>query len=232
MRARLSGQEGTSEMIFGSLFGGADDDHGGLRLAPDSVPDPALDIDPAAQAGESVAVLAGGCFWCVEGVYRQLDGVLEAVSGYTGGTPETANYKAVCTGTTGHAEAVRVRFDPSRLSYGRLLKVFFAIAHDPTTPNRQGNDVGPQYRSAIFTVDEEQAKVARAYIAQLDEANAFVAPIVTEVTPLEAFHEAEAYHQNYAAEHPAQPYIACVALPKIQKLRKYFPDRLRGAATA
>lgn len=220
-------------MVFGSLFGGGGDEaHGWLRLAPEAVPDPALDIDPSAAPRESVAVLAGGCFWCVEGVYRQLDGVLQVVSGYSGGTADTANYKAVCTGTTGHAEAVRIRFDPSRLSFGQLLKVFFAVAHDPTTPNRQGNDVGPQYRSAIFTVDEEQAKVARAYIAQLDEAGAFVAPIVTEVTPLQDFHEAEDYHQNYAAEHPTQPYIACVALPKIQKLRKYFPDRLRRTATA
>lgn len=219
-------------MIFGSLFGGSDDAHGGLRLAPDAVPDPVLDINPADSPLESVAVLAGGCFWCVEGVYRQLDGVLEAVSGYSGGDADSANYKAVCTGATGHAEAVRIRFDPSRLSFGQLLKVFFTVAHDPTQLNRQGNDVGPQYRSAIFAMDDEQAKVARAYIAQLDEAKAFVAPIVTEVVPLEDFYEAEGYHQNYAAEHPTQPYIACVALPKIQKLRKHFPERLRKTAKA
>lgn len=218
-------------MIFGNLFGGDDDGaHGALRLAPDAVPDPALDVERPDAAAESVAVLAGGCFWCVEGVYRQLDGVLEAVSGYSGGPADGANYKAVCTGSTGHAEAVRIRFDPSRLSFGQLLKVFFTVAHDPTQLNRQGNDVGTQYRSAIFAADEEQAKVARAYIAQLDEAKAFVAPIVTEVVPLEHFYEAEGYHQNYAAEHPTQPYIACVALPKIRKLRKHFPERLRKTA--
>lgn len=220
-------------MTFESLFGGGHaDSHGSLLLPPDAVPDPALDIDPTDGGADAVTVLAGGCFWCVEGVYRQLDGVLEAVSGYAGGAAETANYTAVCTGTTGHAEAVRIRFDAARLSFGQLLRIFFAIAHDPTQLNRQGNDVGPQYRSAIFAVDEEQAKVARAYIAQLDAARAFAAPIVTEVTPLQAFYEAEGYHQNYAAEHPTQPYIACVALPKIQKLRKHFPDRLRQTAKA
>lgn len=220
-------------MLLGSLFGGGDDDaHGGLRVAPDRVPDPEADIDMTDISAEAVAVLAGGCFWCVEGVYRQLDGVLEAVSGYTGGSAETANYKAVCAGNTGHAEAVRIRFDPSRLSYGQLLKIFFTVAHDPTQLNRQGNDVGPQYRSAIFTIDEAQARVARSYIDQLDRARVFVAPIVTEVSSLGAFYDAEAYHQNYAAEHPTQPYIACVALPKIRKLRKYFPDRLRGSAEA
>lgn len=218
-------------MVFGGLFrNGGDGSDGALRVTPDKVPDPARDIDGTGP--DAVAVLAGGCFWCVEGVYRQLDGVLEAVSGYSGGAAETANYKAVCGGDTGHAEAVRVRFDPERLSYGRLLKVFFAIAHDPTQLNRQGNDVGTQYRSAIFAVDDAQAEVARSYIDQLDAAGVFAAPIVTEVVRLEEFHEAEDYHQNYAAEHPTQPYIACVALPKIQKLRKYLPTMLRQPARA
>lgn len=218
-------------MVFGGLFrNGGDGSDGALRVTADKVPDPARDIDGTGP--DAVAVLAGGCFWCVEGVYRQLDGVLEAVSGYSGGAAETANYKAVCGGDTGHAEAVRVRFDPERLSYGRLLKVFFAIAHDPTQLNRQGNDIGTHYRSAIFAVDDAQAEVARSYIDQLDAAGVFAAPIVTEVVRLEEFHEAEDYHQNYAAEHPTQPYIACVALPKIQKLRKYLPTMLRQPARA
>ncbi len=210
-------------MLFG--IGGQDAD-GSLRVSPDQVPEPARDLDPAAAPADSLAVLAGGCFWCVEGVFRMLDGVRDVVSGYAGGTAETANYRDVCTGRTGHAEAVQVRFDPARISYGRILRIFFAIAHDPTQLNRQGNDVGPQYRSAIFTVDSAQKDVADAYIRQLNEAKVFAAPIVTEVAPLETFFEAEDYHQDYAAANPAQPYIACIAVPKMSKLRQYFPDIL------
>ena len=197
-------------------------------VSPEQFPDPALDVAPGSHAGTADAVLAGGCFWCVEAVYKQLDGVSEVMSGYAGGTAETADYKTVCTGRTGHAEAVRIRFDPSRTSYGQLLKVFFSIAHDPTQRDRQGADVGTQYRSAIFYADEEQKRVAEAYIAQLDGAKVFGAPIVTEVTPLEAFYEAETYHQDYAERNPLNPYIVFTALPKVKKVRKYFPDRVRA----
>ncbi|MDH3231699.1 MAG: peptide-methionine (S)-S-oxide reductase MsrA [Alphaproteobacteria bacterium] len=213
-------------MLFG--IGGRADIDGGLRVSPDQVPEPEQDIDPAAAPAESVAVLAGGCFWCVEGVYRMLDGVLDVVSGYAGGARETANYRDVCSGRSGHAEVVRVRFDPARISYGRILKMFFAVAHDPTQLNRQGNDVGTQYRSAIFTADSAQREVAEAYIRQLNDANVFAAPIATEIAPLEVFYEAEDYHQDYAALNPTQPYIACTALPKMNKLREYFPDMLKS----
>ncbi|UCH75083.1 MAG: peptide-methionine (S)-S-oxide reductase MsrA [Rhodospirillales bacterium] len=212
-------------MLFGP--GGRADTGGGLRVSPDRVPAPEHDIDAAATPDESVAVLAGGCFWCVEGVYRMLDGVHEAVSGYAGGTEATANYRDVCSGDTGHAEVVRLRFDPARISFGQILRVFFAVAHDPTQLNRQGNDVGTQYRSAIFHADAAQREVARAYVRQLDGAGVFAAPIVTEIVPLADFYPAEDYHQDYAALNPTQPYIACVALPKMNKLRQYFPDLLK-----
>lgn len=172
-------------------------------------------------------MLAGGCFWCVEAVYLQLDGVRSVKSGYSGGTAETANYETVCGGRTGHAEAVEIRYDPAKLSYGKLLKVFFSIAHDPTTRDRQGADVGRQYRSAIFYADDEQQRVAEAYIKQLDSAKVFDRPIVTEVVPLERFFEAEAYHQNYAARNPGQPYIAYTAAPKVKKVRQYYADQLK-----
>jgi peptide-methionine (S)-S-oxide reductase len=197
------------------------------RVAPHLFPDPVIDTAPA--TGEQTAVLAGGCFWCTEAVLKEMDGVLAVRSGYAGGTAETADYDAVCSGRTDHAEAIEVRFDPSRVSYGQLLKVFFSVAHDPTQLNRQGNDRGRQYRSAIFTTDEEQKRVAEAYIRQLDEAGVLGAPIVTEVAPLEKFYEAEAYHQDYAARNPRQGYIAYAAAPKVEKLRKYFGDRLKRA---
>lgn len=195
------------------------------RVAPHQFPDPALDV--ASKEGEQRAILAGGCFWCVEAVFKQMDGVLSVRSGYAGGTAETADYHTVCSGATDHAEAIEVRFDASRVSYGQLLKVFFSVAHDPTQLNRQGADRGRQYRSAVFAADEEQARVARAYIRQLDEAGIFGAPIVTEVSPLETFYEAEAYHQDYAARNPMQPYILLTAAPKVAKLRKHFADRLQ-----
>jgi peptide-methionine (S)-S-oxide reductase len=194
-------------------------------VSPEQFPDPRIDAAPA--SGEQVAVLAGGCFWCVEAVYLQLDGVRSVKSGYSGGTPETADYETVCTGATGHAEAVEIRYDPAKLSYGKLLKVFFSIAHDPTTRDRQGSDVGRQYRSAIFYAGDEQRRVAEAYVAQLDAAKVFDRPIVTEVVPLERFYEAEAYHQNYAARNPGQPYIAYTAAPKVQKVRTYYADKLK-----
>jgi peptide-methionine (S)-S-oxide reductase len=197
------------------------------RVPPHQFPDPLIDV--TAKEGDQTAVLAGGCFWCVEAVLKEMDGVLSVRSGYAGGTAETADYESVCTGRTNHAEVVEVRFDPSRVSFGQILKVFFSIAHDPTTLNRQGADQGRQYRSAIFTSDEEQARVAQAYIRQLDDANVLGAPIVTEVTPLDRFYEAELYHQDYAARNPRQPYIQYTAAPKVDKLRKHFSDRLKHA---
>ena len=196
-------------------------------VSPEEFPDPVVDAALADKAGQSRAILAGGCFWCVEAVYKNLDGVTSVKSGYAGGTADTADYDTVCTGTTGHAEAVEIRYDPTKLTYGKLLKVFFSIAHDPTTRDRQGPDVGRQYRSAIFYANDEQKRIAEAYIRQLDGAKVFDRPIVTEVVPLERFYEAEAYHQNYAARNPGQPYIAATALPKVKKVRQYYADQLK-----
>ena len=196
-------------------------------VSPEKFPDPELDPAVPADNGEARAVLAGGCFWCVEAVYKQLDGVKAVVSGYAGGTANTADYETVSSGRTGHAEAVEVRFDPSRVSYGQLLKVFFSIAHDPTTRDRQGPDVGKQYRSVIFYANEDQKRIADAYVAQLAKARVFDAPIVTEVIPLDRFYEAEEYHQDYAERNPLQPYILFNAAPKVQKVRKYFADRIK-----
>ena len=207
--------------MVGSLFGG------GLKISPRDFPDAQFDAPLAPAPGRALAVLAGGCFWCVEAVYRELDGVLEVVSGYSGGSAADADYKTVCTGSTEHAEVVQIAYDPSRISLGRLLKVFFSVAHDPTQLNRQGNDVGTQYRSAVFYADEEQKRVTERYIAQLDTAKVFGRPIVTRLEPLQQFFEAEGYHQNYAELHPDQPYIAAVAAPKAEKLRAYFGDSLK-----
>ncbi|HYV22389.1 MAG TPA: peptide-methionine (S)-S-oxide reductase MsrA [Candidatus Bathyarchaeia archaeon] len=195
-------------------------------VSPENFPDPKLD-EPASKDGEAVAVLAGGCFWCVEAVYKQLDGVRSVTSGYAGGTAETADYDVVSSGRTGHAEAVEIRFDPAKVTYGQLLKVFFSIAHDPTTRDRQGPDVGKQYRSVIFYLDDEQRRTADAYIKQLDTAKVFDAPIVTEVTKLDRFYPGEDYHQDYAERNPSQPYIVYNAAPKVQKVRKYFADRMK-----
>jgi peptide-methionine (S)-S-oxide reductase len=217
-------------MVFG--YGFRDLSDSSLKVSPDKVPDPDRDIGHAVAGEDNVAILGGGCFWCIDGIYRLIDGVTEVISGYAGGSEDTANYEAVCRGTTGHAEVVLVGFDASRVSYGRILKVFFAIAHDPTQLNRQGNDVGPQYRSVIFHMDAVQREVAESYIRQLDGADVFAAPIATEVAQLDAFHEGEPYHQDYVARNPAQPYIACFSVPKIQKLRKYFPEMLKSQSAA
>ena len=180
---------------------------------------------PQASAGErQTAVFAGGCFWGVDAVFKHLKGVTEVESGYAGGEAATAHYDQVSTGTTGHAEAVRVRFDPQRISYPQLLQVFFSVAHDPTQLDRQGPDVGSQYRSAIFYADPGQEKAAQAHIQQLTAARAFSRPIVTQVVPLRQFYPAEAYHQNYLALHPRQPYIVFNDLPKLENLRKRFPE--------
>jgi peptide-methionine (S)-S-oxide reductase len=217
-------------MVFG--FGSKEPSSGGGPVRPDEFPDADADIGVTDDGAAGVAVLGGGCFWCVDGIYRMIEGVTEVVSGYAGGPAETANYRAICRGDSGHAEVVLVRFDPARISYGKLLKIFFAIAHDPTQLNRQGNDVGTQYRSVIFHTDAAQREVAEGYIRQLEEANVFAAPIVTEVAPLDAFYDGEDYHQDYAAQNPAQPYIACFSAPKIQKLREYFPEMLKSQSGA
>ncbi len=188
------------------------------------LPDPALDTPPAKAAGTETAVLAGGCFWGVEGVFEHVKGVTRVVSGYSGGTADTANYRQVSSGRTGHAEAVRITYDPRKISYGQLLRVFFSVAHDPTQLNRQGPDTGPQYRSAIFYADAGQKRVADAYIAQLQQARVFPRPIVTETVPLKAFHEAEAYHQDYVARNPRQTYVVVNDLPKIADLKRAFPS--------
>jgi peptide-methionine (S)-S-oxide reductase len=189
-------------------------------------PDPALDPRPA-KAGTQVAVLAGGCFWGVEAVFERLAGVSAVVSGFAGGAKSTAHYDVVSTGTTGHAESVQITYDPAKVSYGQLLKVFFAVAHDPTELNRQGPDEGPQYRSAIFYATPDQQAVAEAYVRQLDAAKVFKRRIVTQVVPLEGFYPAEAYHQHFLDQHPDYPYIVYNDLPKLEHLKKEFPEMLR-----
>ena len=189
-----------------------------------AIPDPAEDSALAREKSREVAVLAGGCFWGIEAVFEHVKGVSSVESGYSGGASNTAQYDKVSSGRTGHAEAVRITFDPSQVSYGQLLKVFFSVAHDPTELNRQGPDVGTQYRSAIFYANEEQKRVAQAYIEQLNNAKVFHRPIVTQVVPLEAFYEAEAYHQDYLVHHPDEPYIVFNDLPKVENLKKQLPD--------
>ena len=188
-------------------------------------PDPAVDVKPA--SGKQTAVLAGGCFWCMEAVFKIMEGVDEVISGYSGGTKETAKYDIVSTGRTGHAEAVLITYDSAKTSYGQLLKIFFSVAHVPTTLNRQGPDTGPQYRSVIFYVTEEQKHVAEAYIKQIDSAHVLRNPIVTQVVPLDKFYTAEAYHQNYAALNHSNPYIVNVSDPKVEKLKKMYPGCVR-----
>ena len=188
-----------------------------LKIDPASFPDLDASAD-IADAGSTI-VLAGGCFWCTEAVYRQVEGVLSVRPGYAGGAAQTANYQDVCHGDTGHAEAIEIRFDPSRVALGQLLRIFFSIAHDPTQLNRQGADVGSQYRSAIFFANEAQRRLAERYIREIDAAQVFDAPLATTLEPLEQFFEAEPYHHDYAARNPNQPYIRAVAAPKVGKLR-------------
>ena len=193
------------------------------------VPVPVTDETPAANATSEVAVLAGGCFWGVQGVFQHVDGVTSAVSGYTGGKAGTAHYQTVSSGATGHAESVRVTFDPQRISYGRILQIYFSVAHDPTELNRQGPDEGTQYRSTIFPMTAEQQSIAKAYITQLNTAHVFHAPVVTTIEMNRTFYPAEAYHQDYLTRHPDNPYIAYNDLPKIRELQKLFPDRYRDS---
>jgi peptide-methionine (S)-S-oxide reductase len=188
-----------------------------------SLPDPGVSAAVLPGAGPQTAVLAGGCFWGMEGVFEHVKGVAKVTSGYAGGRAETANYPTVSTGTTGHAESVRITYDPARISYGQLLKVYFSVAHDPTELNRQGPDTGTQYRSEIFYTNEGQRRVAQAYIRQLQHAHVFSRPIVTRVSSLKGFYPAEAYHQGYLRNHPDQPYIVINDLPKIDHLRQQFP---------
>lgn len=191
-----------------------------------AIPAPAADVT-AREAPTAVAILAGGCFWGVQGVFQHTEGVINAVSGYAGGDKATADYKTVSRGASPHAEAVEITYDPRKISYGRLLQIYFSVAHNPTQLNRQGPDVGPQYRSTIFPVDAEQATVARAYIAQLNAAKVFDRPVVTTVETGKAFYPAEDYHQDYMTLHPTQPYIAFNDLPKIGELKKFFPMAYR-----
>lgn len=186
------------------------------------VPPPALDAGRTVASAQQTAVLSGGCFWGVQAVFQHVKGVISATSGYSGGSKRTAEYEIVSTGETGHAESVQIVFDPSRITYGELLRVFFSVAHDPTELNRQGPDEGTQYRSVIFYGDEQQQHIAESYIAQLQQAKVFSRPIVTQVVPFKAFYAAEAYHQNYATLHPDNPYIAINDAPKVEHLRKQF----------
>ena len=194
-----------------------------IRQFPDPIVDAALTSEPK----EKTAVLAGGCFWCVEAIFKELRGVISVRNGYAGDSAATANYRTVCSGRTNHAEAIEVRYDASQTTFGQLLKIHFSVAHDPTQLNRQGNDHGRQYRSAIFYADEEQKRISEAYIRQLNEARVFTDPIVTTLEPLESFYPAEEYHQDYAARNPNQPYIVYVAQPKVDKLRENFGEKLK-----
>jgi peptide-methionine (S)-S-oxide reductase len=205
-------------MAAGALFLNA-------SILPAAVfPDPAVDNKGQEGAGKQTAVLAGGCFWCVEAVFQQIAGVDKVVSGYSGGDSASAHYEIVSTGKTGHAESVQVTYDPRKISYGQVLKVFFSVAHNPTELNRQGPDTGPQYRSAIFYANPEQKRIAEAYIAQLDQAKVFHRPIVTQVVELKAFYPAEEHHQNFCNRNPGNPYVMSVAMPKVDKVKKQVPE--------
>ena len=193
-----------------------------------AVPAPAVDEAKASASAKQTAVVAGGCFWGIQAVFQHVKGVVSATSGYAGGSVKNPDYEAVSSGRTGHAESVQIVYDPSKVSYGELLRVFFSVALDPTEVNRQGPDQGTQYRSVIFYGNDDQKKIAEAYIAQLDQAKVFRGKIATQVTPLQAFYPAEAYHQNYATVHPNDPYIVYNDAPKVANLRKEFPEMYTG----
>ena len=203
-----------------------------LAAAPSSVPAPLIDNPLAATPGQETAVFAGGCFWGIQAVYQHTKGVKSAVSGYAGGRTPSPSYEEVSSGRSGHAEVVRVVFDPSKVSYGQLLRIFFAVAHDPTQLNRQGPDVGTQYRSEIFVTNKAQQKIASAYVAQLGNAKVFSRPIVTKLSSLSTFHVAEDYHQNYAAEHPNDIYIRIHDAPKVENLKKEFKELYKAELSA
>ncbi len=189
-----------------------------------AIPAPAVDAPRASASSQQTAVFAGGCFWGVQAVFQHVKGVISATSGYAGGSIKNPGYELVSSGDTGHAESVQVVYDPSQITYGELLRIFFSVAHDPTQLNRQGPDEGTQYRSAIFFTSDEQKKITDAYITQLEQAKVFPRRIVTQVAPLKAFYPAEAYHQNYAALHPDNPYIVYNDAPKVEHLKQQFPD--------
>lgn len=199
-------------------------------LGPPTFPDPVKDIHAAPGAAQQTAVLAGGCFWGVEAVFEQLTGVVDVVSGYAGGAQQMAHYTVVSSGTTGHAESVQITFDPAVISYGTLLKIFFAVAHDPTELNRQGPDEGTQYRSSIFYANDEQKDVAETYVRQLNGAHVFTRAVVTTIVPLKGFYKAEADHQNFLVRHPDYPYIVVNDLPKLRALTAEFPQLLKQRA--
>lgn len=205
-------------LIVGALFAGC------RAAAKTPVPPAAHDEAPAQSPGKESAVFAGGCFWGTQGVFERVKGVIDTTAGYAGGSASTATYDQVTTETTGHAESVKVVYDPSKITYGQLLRVFFSVAHDPTQLNRQGPDEGTSYRSAIFYSNDEQRKISQEYIAQLDAAHVFSGPIVTQVTPLKGFYDAESYHQDYALHNPDNPYILVCDRPKIEALKAEFPE--------
>ncbi len=200
----------------------------GCNAAPRGpLPDPAQDIDKATAKGKQKAIFAGGCFWCTEAVFEAVAGVEKVVSGYSGGDLASAQYELVGSGRTNHAEAIEITFDPTKISYGQLLKIFFAVAHDPTQLNYQGPDHGRQYRSAVFYADAEQQKIVTGYVAQLEQAKVFSGKIVTEISPLKAFFPAEDYHQDFVKLHPTHPYVVVNSSPKVSKLKKEFPLLLK-----
>jgi peptide-methionine (S)-S-oxide reductase len=192
-----------------------------------AIPAPVVDVAASNSEGPQSVVLAGGCFWGVQAVFQHTKGVTQATSGYSGGSKDTAVYETVSGGRTGHAESVEVKFDPRQISYGKILQIYFSVAHDPTQLNRQGPDTGTQYRSEIFSTNAEQQRVAEAYVDQLNKAGVFKSPIATKIAPLQAFYPAEAYHQDYATLHPYQPYIAYNDLPKVENLKRLFVDTYR-----
>jgi len=192
------------------------------------LPNPDTDAPLSKTQGAQTVVLAGGCFWGIQAVFEHVKGVSSVTAGYSGGSAQTAQYETVSTGTTGHAESVRIIYDPSKISYGQLLKVFFSVAHDPTELNRQGPDEGTQYRSAIFFANDDQRRIAQAYIDQLNHARVFAQPIVTQVVALRGFYPAEQYHQDYAERHPNEPYIAINDLPKLEHLKQTLPELYVG----
>ncbi len=200
----------------------------GADSASPTLPNPSADAALAATKSEQSVVVAGGCFWGIQAVFQHVRGVVSATSGYAGGNAKSAEYELVSTGETGHAESVKIVYDPSQITYGQLLRVFFSVAHNPTQLNRQGPDEGSQYRSVVFYSSDEQRRIAEAYIAQLDKAKAFPRPIVTQVAPLKGFYAAEAYHQNYAANYPNNPYIVYNDAPKVAHLRQQFPELYTG----
>jgi peptide-methionine (S)-S-oxide reductase len=202
--------------------------HGSAAELAHAIPVPAVDEEVAAGTTTETAMLAGGCFWGVQGVFQHVNGVTNAVSGYAGGEKSAAHYQIVGSGRTGHAESVRITFDPRKVSYGRILQIYFSVAHDPTQLNRQGPDVGTQYRSAIFPANADQARIAKAYIAQLNQAGVYDAAIVTKIEPGREFYPAEDYHQDYLTLHPYEPYIAYNDLPKIDDLKNVFPELYRA----